>query len=163
MWRELFCCPLVVLCPLCELVGYGADLGTFIFGPTLISSTPVLFRYRKRVSKIPWVLRRHYISFINLINPINLPSPVINTERSSLPSKNFLCNSMYMLQIGALLLVGRLVEVHLFVSWYMPLCWHIWRECKMKDLDRQPMIIGFNSLWLEVPDFRDEIKSWGKN
>ena len=32
------------------------------------------------------------------------------TERSSLPSKNFPCISMEMLQIGALLLLGRLVE-----------------------------------------------------
>ena len=31
-------------------------------------------------------------------------------ERSSLPSKNFLCISMDMLQIGALVLVGCLVE-----------------------------------------------------
>ncbi len=31
-------------------------------------------------------------------------------ERSSLPSKKFLCISMGMLQIGALSLVGRLVE-----------------------------------------------------
>ncbi len=33
------------------------------------------------------------------------------TERSSRPSKKFLCISMGMLQIGALSLVGRLVEV----------------------------------------------------
>ncbi len=32
------------------------------------------------------------------------------TERSSLPSKNFPCISMEMLQIGALVLLGRLVE-----------------------------------------------------
>ena len=31
-------------------------------------------------------------------------------ERSSLPRKKFICISMGMLQIGALLLVGRLVE-----------------------------------------------------
>ena len=31
-------------------------------------------------------------------------------ERSSLPSKNFPCISMDMLQIGALVLLGRLVE-----------------------------------------------------
>ncbi len=31
-------------------------------------------------------------------------------ERSSLPSKNFPCISMYMLQIGALVSLGRLVE-----------------------------------------------------
>ena len=41
----------------------------------------------------------------------------VNCERSSLPrslpSKNFLCISMDMLQIGALVLVGRLVEAEL--------------------------------------------------
>ncbi len=31
-------------------------------------------------------------------------------ERSSLPSKDFRCISMYKLQTGALMLVGRLVE-----------------------------------------------------
>ncbi len=31
-------------------------------------------------------------------------------ERSSLPSKNFLCITMDMLQIGALVLIGRLAE-----------------------------------------------------
>ncbi len=34
-------------------------------------------------------------------------------ERSSLPSKNFPCISMDMLQIGALVLLGRLVEANL--------------------------------------------------
>ncbi len=34
-------------------------------------------------------------------------------ERSSLPSKNFPCISMDMLQIGALVLLGRLVEAYL--------------------------------------------------
>ncbi len=35
-------------------------------------------------------------------------------KRSSFPSKNFLCISMYMLQIGALVLIGRLVEANFF-------------------------------------------------
>ncbi len=33
-------------------------------------------------------------------------------ERSSLPSRNLLCISIDMLQIGALVLLGRLVEAH---------------------------------------------------
>ncbi len=36
---------------------------------------------------------------------------VLYSERSSFPSKNFPCISMDMLQIGALMLLGRLVEV----------------------------------------------------
>ena len=42
-----------------------------------------------------------------LEKPMRLICPF---ERSSLPSKNFPCISMEMLQIGALLLLGRLVE-----------------------------------------------------
>ncbi len=46
--------------------------------------------------------------------------PGIIYERSSLPSKNFLLISMDMLQIGALSLVGRLVEpccLHIPIIW----------------------------------------------
>ncbi len=44
------------------------------------------------------------------------PRPWVHlaSERSSLPSKNFPCISMDMLQIGALVLLGRLVEACLF-------------------------------------------------
>ncbi len=37
-------------------------------------------------------------------------SDQFDSERSSLPSKNFPCISMDMLKIGALVLLGRLVE-----------------------------------------------------
>ncbi len=43
-------------------------------------------------------------------NQHSLFSTVFQVQRSRLPSKNFLCISMDMLQIGALVLVGRLVE-----------------------------------------------------
>ncbi len=41
---------------------------------------------------------------------------ISTSERSSLPSKNFPCISMDMLQIGALVLLGRLVEAIICVS-----------------------------------------------
>ncbi len=40
-------------------------------------------------------------------------------EKSSLPSKNFPCISMDMLQIGALVLLGRLVEAKLKCTKYV--------------------------------------------
>ncbi len=41
---------------------------------------------------------------------MNVKNNIHKAERSSLPSKNFPCISMDMLQIGALVLLGRPVE-----------------------------------------------------
>ena len=43
-------------------------------------------------------------------NAFSNETQLLGIERSSLPSKNFPCISMEMLQIGALVLLGRLVE-----------------------------------------------------
>ncbi len=48
-------------------------------------------------------------------NPLGPPY-----ERSGLPSKNFLCIPMDMLQIGVLVLVGRLVEAKWCKLKYVP-------------------------------------------
>ena len=57
-----------------------------------------------------WTQSVHNIQFLFLWS--ELWQSKKNLERSSLPSKNFPCISMDMLQIGALLLLGRLVEAN---------------------------------------------------
>ena len=55
-------------------------------------------------------------------------------ERSSLPSKNFLCISMYMLQIGALVLVGRRVEAVILPQGLVLFSWRFATICEQDGL-----------------------------
>ncbi len=80
-------------------------------------------KYFDSVERFPTIYKL-YMFFImlfpDLVDKIRTVFPKFLTvdrfERSSLPSKKFLCISMGMLQIGALLLVGRLVEATMAIQ-----------------------------------------------